>query len=94
MLIIRHSYFSCLSNVGDSMADHNGKVFSTKDADNHDCAHRYRGAWWYNYCHLANLNGLYLNGNITSYADGIIWWTFRGPQYSLKNVVMKIAPRN
>ena len=90
---------SCLLNVGDSMAFHNGLMFSTLDAD-HDnrtefsCAQRYHGAWWYNYCHASNLNGLYLRGSHQSYADGIEWVGFRGHYYSLKNVEMKIAPIN
>lgn len=85
--------------VGDSMAFHNGLMFSTLDAD-HDnrtefsCAQVYHGAWWYNYCHHSNLNGLYLRGNHTSNTDGISWGAFRGKQYSLKVTEMKIAPRN
>ena len=49
---------------------HDGQPFSTKDSD-HDrlnctsgcevyggsCAKMYEGAWWYNHCHQANLNG-------------------------------------
>jgi hypothetical protein len=79
------------------MAFHNGQMFSTMDADHdnkteYSCAQMHHGAWWYNRCHESNLNGLYLRGNHTSYADGIGWHSFHGFQYSLKKVVMKIAP--
>ena len=73
--------------------------FSTKDSDNDiglnhdDCAHIYKGAWWYNDCHSSNLNGLYLNGPHSSYGDGVNWASFRGVNYSLKRTEMKIKPK-
>ena len=88
--------------AGDSLADvTNPNVFaqdmqfSTYDAD-HDlladnCAVLMRGAWWYNGCHAANLNGAYLGGAHTSNADGIEWSTWTGYRYSLKFTEMKIA---
>jgi len=70
--------------------------FSTKDADNDvykegSCSLLYRGGWWYSACHSSNLNGLYLGGPHTTYADGIEWYAFRGYNYSLKITEMKIA---
>lgn len=45
------------------MAGHNGMKFSTKDNDQDTwgshCSQRYQGAWWFEDCHAANLNGLY-----------------------------------
>ena len=82
-------------NAGDSMAFHNGMKFSTKDRDNDhsnpgSCAIRFKGGWWYRDCHNANLNGRYLFGPITSYADGVIWYHWKGHYYSLKYSEMKL----
>ena len=72
----------------------NGFAFSTKDRDNDmslgNCAIAYKGAWWYTKCHSSNLNGAYLNGQHTSYADGIEWNLFTGYNYSLKTTSMMI----
>ena len=48
--------------------------FSTWDVD-HDkkktnCAKTCRGAWWYNKCHGANLNGEW---GSREFSDGLIW---------------------
>ncbi|XP_063411544.1 microfibril-associated glycoprotein 4-like [Mytilus trossulus] len=86
-------------NAGDSLMisgkhNHNGMMFSTIDRDNDkspdNCAKRFKGAWWYHACHKANLNGAYLGGQIPSYADGIIWYTWKGYDYSLKSTKMMI----
>ena len=63
--------------------------FSTNNNDNDEnpagsCAQDYKGAWWYNFCHRSNLNGLYLSGEHSSHADGVNWKPFRGQKYSLK----------
>ena len=71
--------------------------FSTKDQDSDlysaSCAQRYKGAWWYKNCHASNLNGLYLNGQHASHADGVNWNTFRGFHYSLKRTEMKVKTK-
>lgn len=77
------------------MSQHNGQTFTTKDKDNDknnqgNCAAKYMGAWWYTACHQSNLNGPYLRGEHTSYADGINWVTWRGFHYSLKKTELKI----
>ena len=84
-------------DAGDSLGYHNGMKFSTKDRDNdlhsgYSCAQESKGAWWYYKCHSSNLNGLYLRGNHTSYADGVNWYRWRGFYYSLQKTDMKIRP--
>ena len=79
-------------NAGDSLSYHNGMKFSTRDNDNDktsgNCAIVYKGAWWYNKCHYSNLNGLYLVGPHTSYANGVNWYHFKRYYYSLKTSQM------
>ena len=69
--------------------------FSTKDQDNDlkDITQHYKGVWWYNGCHWSNLNGLYLNGQHASHADGVNWGTLRGHRYSLKRTEMKVKTK-
>ncbi|KAM9321386.1 fibrinogen-like protein 1 [Gastrophryne carolinensis] len=74
-----------------------GMPFSTPDKDNDryingNCAIENKCGWWFNRCHVANLNGLYYKkGNYTGeYDNGIVWSTWHGLWYSLKFTVMKI----
>ena len=80
--------------AGDSFSRVNKMHFSTRDRDydtaDHSCANFYHGAWWYGACHTSNLNGKYLNGSHSSYADGINWNTFKGHYDSLVKTEMKI----
>lgn len=85
----------------DALNNGNGRNFSTFDRDNdvadgENCAVRYRGGWWYNKCHLANLNGLNLNGQHVSFADGIEWsvrgYPVRLYHYSYPSVQIMIRP--
>ena len=69
----------------DDAGNANGMRFSTfdNDNDNHsgNCATDYDGAWWYNACDCANLNGLF-NGELD-------WYTYGGWN-SFKTVNMLI----
>ncbi|XP_026206507.1 microfibril-associated glycoprotein 4-like isoform X2 [Anabas testudineus] len=83
--------------AGDAMTFFNGQKFSTFDKDQdsspNNCAKLHLGAFWYNNCHDANPNGVYLwgaDGTITSV--GVEWQHWRGVNYSLKSISMKIRP--
>ena len=89
--------YTCLGTAGDSMAYHDGSLFSTKDQENdeasRDCANVQKGAWWYKACYDANLNGLYYQGKYSGgWADGIVWEDWKGLWYSIKRTEMKIRP--
>ncbi|XP_060065732.1 fibrinogen C domain-containing protein 1-B-like [Ylistrum balloti] len=83
-------------DAGDSMEVHNGMMFSTTDLDNDgapgNCAESFKGAFWYNNCHNANPNGVYLEGEHETLADGVNWHSWRGYKYSMKYFDMKIRP--
>ena len=89
--------FIFLGTAGDSLAWHRNMSFSTNDQDNdqapgESCAISYNGAWWYNACHASNLNGRYLNGSHSSYANGVNWYHWKGYHYSAKRAEMKTKP--
>ena len=80
----------------DLIATHNAMKFTTRDQDNDEvgsenCAIIYKRAWWYKDYHSSNLNGRYLSGNHTAYADGIERNAWKGHYYSLKITEMKIC---
>ncbi|XP_050014753.1 fibrinogen alpha chain [Alexandromys fortis] len=89
---------------GPEYTSHSGMRFSTFDRDSdqweENCAEVYGGGWWYNSCQAANLNGIYYPGgtydprNNSPYEieNGVVWIPFRGADYSLKAVRMKIRP--
>ena len=80
------------------MIYHKNRPFSTKDAD-HDsrggstpnCAINYHGAWWYGGCEHSNLNGDYAEEQGKT-LQGIHWRYWRGSNYCLKAVDMKMRP--
>ncbi|CAL8280158.1 unnamed protein product [Lota lota] len=81
--------------AGDSLIYHQGRPFSTKDRDNDiavtNCALSYKGAWWYKNCHRANLNGKY---GESRHSQGINWFNWKGHEFSIPFVEMKMRPYN
>ncbi|XP_035853516.1 microfibril-associated glycoprotein 4-like isoform X1 [Sander lucioperca] len=80
-----------------NMTYHNGMKFSTFDQDldrwNGNCAKSHLGAFWYRDCHNTNPNGVYRRGaDSTLHAVGVEWATWKGRDYSLKTISMKIRP--
>ncbi|XP_043940828.1 microfibril-associated glycoprotein 4-like [Protopterus annectens] len=82
--------------AGDALTGMSGAKFSTYDRDQDsysgNCASQFSGAFWYTSCHCANLNGRYLRGSHTSYANGVNWCTWKGYYYSVKISEMKMRP--
>ncbi|XP_038591634.1 microfibril-associated glycoprotein 4-like [Micropterus salmoides] len=83
--------------AGDSLTYHNGQKFSTFDKDqdssSSNCARSYLGAFWYNNCHYTNPNGVYRWGaDSTLSTIGVEWYHWKGYDYSLKAISMKIRP--
>ncbi|XP_042559556.1 microfibril-associated glycoprotein 4-like, partial [Clupea harengus] len=83
--------------AGDSMSYHDGRKFSTYDHDQdsakYNCAKKYDAAFWYGACFQANPNGVYRwKNDDLGFADGVEWYHFRGYDYSLKTISMKIRP--
>ena len=69
-------------NARDSMSNHNGMKFSTKDQDNDilpssNCARDREGAWWHKKCFSSHLNGRHPSAT-KKYANNqyITWWSF------------------
>lgn len=86
--------------AGDSMNDpwygSNLSPFSTFDRDNDrsslNCANMLKGGWWWRSCGRG-LNGLYLSDPHDAIArQGIVWYRWRGWDYSLRRSVMMIRP--
>ncbi|KAK7163266.1 hypothetical protein R3I93_007338 [Phoxinus phoxinus] len=81
--------------AGDSLSYHQSRPFSTKDKDNDiavtNCALSYKGAWWYKNCHRANLNGKY---GESRHSQGINWYHWKGHEFSIPSVEMKMRPFN
>jgi len=82
------------------MAYTDGMKFSTWDRDNDkytsNCAQRYKGGWWFKWCHNANLHGMYYTDQKDVPSGGmygIIWYHWLGNSNSLKSSTMMIRSR-
>ncbi|XP_035775694.1 kinesin-related protein 8-like [Anopheles albimanus] len=88
-------------NAGDSLNDpwygSNNSPFSTYNRDNDrsslNCASMLKGGWWWKSCGRG-LNGLYLHDpqDLTA-RQGIVWFRWRGWDYTLKKATMMIKPK-
>ncbi|XP_054876228.1 microfibril-associated glycoprotein 4-like [Poeciliopsis prolifica] len=95
--LLHVSGFNNKGGAGDSLVRHNGMKFSTFDKDQDEsggnCAKIHLGAFWYYACHGTKPNGVYRWGaDDTLYAIGVEWGTWKGVNYSLKSISMKIRP--
>lgn len=79
--------------AGDAMTYHNGWKFTTYDKDNDialsNCAMTHKGAFWYKNCHLANPNGNYGD---SVHSQGVNWEPWKGHEFSIPFIEMKIRP--
>uniref|UniRef100_A0A8C0WJ01 Tenascin-N n=1 Tax=Castor canadensis TaxID=51338 RepID=A0A8C0WJ01_CASCN len=79
--------------AGDALTYHNGRKFTTFDRDNDialsNCALTHHGGWWYKNCHLANPNGKY---GETKHSEGVNWKPWKGHEFSIPYVELKIRP--
>ncbi|XP_050361393.1 angiopoietin-related protein 2 [Nymphalis io] len=88
-------------SAGDSLNDpwygSNNSPFSTYNRDNDrsslNCASMLKGGWWWKSCGRG-LNGLYLHDpqDLTA-RQGIVWFRWRGWDYTLKRASMMIKPK-
>ncbi|KAK4877596.1 hypothetical protein RN001_010102 [Aquatica leii] len=88
-------------NAGDALNDpwygSNHSPFSTYNRDNDrsslNCASMLKGGWWWKSCGRG-LNGLYLHDpqDLTA-RQGIVWFRWRGWDYTLKKSTMMIKPK-
>lgn len=82
---------------GDSLSGHNLMKFTTFDNDldtwDKNCAQHFLGGFWYGACHSANPTGMYAPHGAVGFDNvQVIWKTWKGYNYSLKTIVMKIRP--
>ncbi|CAG7834897.1 unnamed protein product [Allacma fusca] len=91
-------------DAGDALSDPwygaHGSAFSTHDRDNDrsslNCASMLKGGWWWKSCGRG-LNGLYFDTQQPDSAlarQGIVWFRWKGWDYTLKRATMLIRPKS
>ncbi|XP_021963890.1 angiopoietin-2 isoform X2 [Folsomia candida] len=91
-------------DAGDALSDPwygaHGSAFSTHDRDNDrsslNCASMLKGGWWWKSCGRG-LNGLYFDTQQPDSAlarQGIVWFRWKGWDYTLKKATMMIRPKS
>ncbi|XP_067939270.1 microfibril-associated glycoprotein 4-like [Watersipora subatra] len=86
--------------AGNSLSKSKGMQFSTNDNDRdgsqlYSCSRLHRGAFWYDRCGSANLNGVYLGDRPVATAfnwQNIFWYTWKRDLRALRSVQMMIRP--
>ncbi|XP_062607203.1 fibrinogen C domain-containing protein 1-B-like [Saccostrea cucullata] len=83
--------------AGDGLADHNSMKFTTKDQDNDggagNCARAWYGAWWFNFCYQAKLNGKYAQTELSGH-EHMVWRKWKdSKQKALKRSKMMIRSK-
>ncbi|XP_075041751.1 ficolin-2-like [Mixophyes fleayi] len=84
-------------NIGDAMAYHRDRLFTTFDQDNDgdkddNCAKKWDGAWWFSNCYHANLNSVYKLPTESDSFSGINWKSGKEWKYYYKYTEMKMRP--
>jgi len=79
--------------LGNALAYHNNRMFSTTDRDNDawgsHCVTNYKGPWWHGACYHSNLNGLYKKSK-TSDSKYDVWAMWPGGSTNMKTTTMMI----
>jgi hypothetical protein len=73
-------------------------MFSTWDQDNSEssflfnenCAVEWQAAWWFNYCSIANPNGLYKGSALESWTN--LYWSRWKDFSALKGIKIMVGP--
>ena len=79
--------------AGDMLTPHNKWSFTTIDRDLTWCTQMYATSGWWHHdrgCFAGALNGPYICGKVKKGWSGVVWWSFRGAEQSMKFAEMKI----
>ncbi|XP_028255787.1 microfibril-associated glycoprotein 4-like [Parambassis ranga] len=81
--------------AGDSLSNHNSMKFTTYDKDHDEwdknCAQHFLGGFWYKACHMTNPTGMYAPHGAIGFENAqSLWHAWKGWNYSLKSIAMKI----
>jgi len=94
VMVFTYTYYRIIS--GDSLTFHRNNIFTTWDRNGGEvCAELFHGAWWYNGCMQANLNGPYRKKGVSfALGAGIVWYHWKKWYESYKTSTMKMRPAN
>uniref|UniRef100_A0AAG5DJX5 Fibrinogen C-terminal domain-containing protein n=1 Tax=Anopheles atroparvus TaxID=41427 RepID=A0AAG5DJX5_ANOAO len=85
----------------DALSYHHGMKFCTFDQENDksddiNCAENRYGAWWFSNCANCHLNGKYRRKgeHLSTDYQGVLWYQWKGYDYSLKSTKMMLRRRS